>query len=300
MSPKAIGYFIAVARSGSFRRAAEALHVAPSAINRQIRLFERDMGVPLFERSRGRLPLRLTPAGAILLEHARIANSVLDRARSEIEGLKGLRIGTITIGAPETFTQDFLPEFLNRFHERYPGITFRVMVGLPLSLVDQLLRDDIEVALVFNPPVRADLRLAAEIEMPTCIMVTKGHPLAQRRSVRVTDCVPYPLVMPEHGTRARIQYDEILGRAPIRSRSVISTNSYEMMRSAARVGLGIAIVSDYLVTRKRASEYVVVPIKEAKPSVLACCSRTGRRLSVAAEAFIEAMREQFKLLSRKG
>jgi len=299
MSPKAIDYFLAVAGAGSFRRAAETLHVAASAVNRQIRLLEKDIGAPLFERSRGRLPVRLTQPGEILLQHARVANSALDRARSEIEGLKGLRVGTIIIGAPETFTQDFLPEFLKEFHSRYPGIGFRIMVATPLILVEQLLRDEIEVAFVFNPPVRVELRIAAKIDMPTCIMVRKDHPLARRRSVRVSDCAPYPLVMPEYGTRARIQYDEMLGHAAMRPHSVISTNSYEMLRSAARMGLGVAIVSDYLVASRDASEYVVVPIRDSRPSILACCSRTSRRLSVAADAFMEATRERFLEFSRK-
>lgn len=299
MSPRAIRYFLAVAQSGSFRRAADALHVAPSAINRQVRLMERDIGAPLFERSRGRLPLRLTAAGEILLNHARVANSELEHAYSEIEGLKGLRVGTIALGAPETFAHDLLPEFVREFHDRHPGIAFRIMVATPLVLVDQLLRDDIEVALVFNPPLRPELHIAARIELATGIMVRKGHPLAGRRSVRLSDCAPFPLVMPEQGTRARIQYDEMLRRASLRPKSVVSTNSYEMMRSAARVGLGIAIVSDYLATRRRSTEYVVVPIREAQPSVLACCTRTSRRLSTATETFIDAMSEQFRKLQRR-
>src|SRR5687768_16872625 len=144
MSPNAIRYFLAVARTGSFRRAADSLHIAASAVNRQISLLESELGASLFERGRGGNHLKLTSAGEIFLTHARAAAGELEQARAEIEELKGLRTGTIALGAPETFAHDFLPDFLLEFHGRYPRISFNISVASPLALVEQLLQDDIE------------------------------------------------------------------------------------------------------------------------------------------------------------
>jgi DNA-binding transcriptional LysR family regulator len=293
VSSNAIRYFLAVAKAGSFRRAGDQLHVSASAINRQITLLEGDLGAPLFERSRGRNRLKVTSAGEILLGHARAATSALEQARSEIEALKGLRTGTISLGAPETFAHDFLPEFLMQFHKTYPGISYRISVATPLALVEQLIRDDIEIAMVYNPPVRAAIQVVAQMQKPTCIMVRADHPLAKRTSVRLAECAPYPLVMPEYGTRARELYDEILGKAAINPSWVVSTTSYAMLRGLANAGLGAAIVSDYLVRPNRSPNVVFVPIRDCPPMVITCCTRVGRELSVAATAFLDRLREVF-------
>jgi DNA-binding transcriptional LysR family regulator len=102
-----------------------------SAINRQIPLLEDHLGALLFERSRGRNRLRLTAAGEILLARAKEANGAIDQARDEIEALKGLRTGTISLGVPEMFVHHFLPDFLKRFSKEHPGISFKVSVDTP-------------------------------------------------------------------------------------------------------------------------------------------------------------------------
>ncbi len=299
ISSSAIRYFLAVTQAGSFRRAADFLHVSASAIHRQVSLLERELAVPLFERSRGRNQLKVTSAGAILLAHARAATGAFEQARSEIEALKGLRIGTVSLGAPEMFVHDFLPAFLMQFRKAHPGISFRISIAAPKELTEQLMRDDIELAMIYHPPARASIQIAAQIHKPNCIMVRTDHPLAKRSSIRLAECAPYPLVMPEYGTLARELYDEMLAKASIDPDWIITTTSYEMLRSAARAGLGVAIVSDYLVSSTKSSDVALVPIRDCPPAILACCTRTGRNLSVAATAFIERLRERFAALGRK-
>lgn len=299
LSANAIRYFLAVTKAGSFRRAADLLHVSASAINRQVSLLEMDLEAALFERSRGRNRLKLTAAGEILLMHARAATATLEQARVDIEALKGLRIGSISLGVPETFAHDFLPEFLLKFHKLHSNISFKISVATPHMLAEQLMRDDIDIAMIYNPPVRAAITIVAQVQKPTCIMVRKDHPLARRPSIRLAECAPYPLVMPEYGTRARELYDEMLGKASVTPTWIVTTTSYEMLRSMARVGLGAAIVSDYLVSWDRTSDVSFVPIRDCAPSILACCTRTGRELSVAATAFIDSVRELFADLNRR-
>jgi DNA-binding transcriptional LysR family regulator len=299
MSSSAIRYFLAVTQAGSFRRAANLLHVSASAINRQISLLELDLGAALFERSRGRNLLKLTSAGEILLANARIATGALEQARSGIEALKGLRVGTVSLGAPEMFVHHFLPEFLLQFHKAHPGISFRISVGAPNELTEKLIRDDLDLAMIYHPPVRGSIRIAAQVLQPNCVMVRTDHPLAKRSSIRLAECAPYPLVMPEYGTRARELYDAMLANAAVEPSWIVTTTSYEMLRSMARVGLGAAIVSGYL-TGNKPADAVLVPLRDCPPAILACCTRTGRNLSVAATAFVERLREEFVKLGSRG
>src|SRR5205823_1569795 len=89
-----------VARHGSIREAAEELHVAQSALSRQIQKLEQQLGVPLFQRhARG---VELTSAGEIYLRHARSSLRQDERVRSELDALKGLRHGTINLQSIES------------------------------------------------------------------------------------------------------------------------------------------------------------------------------------------------------
>jgi DNA-binding transcriptional LysR family regulator len=296
MNSTALRYFVAVARAGSFRRAADVLHVAASALNRQVSLLEQDLRASLFERGRGRSGLRLMAAGEILMKYARSAMKELDQARAEIEALKGLRTGTVNFGAAETFSRDFLPNFLAEFHRAYPRISFRVTIGLSPQLVRLLVQDEIDLALAFNPPAHYAIELAAKFPMRAYVMVRKDHPLAKRGSVRLADCAEYPIVMPEVDTSVRGFYEEMFARSKIRPSSIITTNSYEMLRSAASVGLGVAIVNRYVTDHGTPRGVAFIPIRDpiVPAQVLACCVHGGRRLSVAAITFLERLKSALR------
>ena len=138
-----VRYFAAVARCGSIREAAEELHVAQSALSRQVQKLEDELGAPLFQRhSRG---VELTSAGEILLGHAQTSLRQVERVRSEVDGLKGLRRGVVHVSAIESLVPHLLPQVIARFNRRHPGIQFAISIegsdrvlaavaGSPLSL----------------------------------------------------------------------------------------------------------------------------------------------------------------------
>jgi DNA-binding transcriptional LysR family regulator len=143
INTSALRYFYEVARCGSFRRAAEKVHVAASAIARQIQLLEDELNVELFER--GRKGVRLTVAGEALIYRVRRMMSELTTARAEIGALRGPYRGHVSLGVNETVAREFISDFLTRFHKSYPGITMTITVGNTVGLVEMLLRSDIEI-----------------------------------------------------------------------------------------------------------------------------------------------------------
>ena len=108
MHAAVLRYFDHVAREGSIRRAAEALNVASSAVNRQILKLEQEIGTPLFERLRS--GVRLTAAGEVLLQHARGTLSDYQRTRLEIAGLSGTVTGHVQIVCLESLVLRFMPQ----------------------------------------------------------------------------------------------------------------------------------------------------------------------------------------------
>ena len=127
--PRLLIYVDAVARHGSIRKAADALNVASSALNRQILDLELDFGAALFERlPRG---VRLTAAGEVFLAYARQAISELKAVESQVEQLRGLIRGQVGIAAVESVAGELLPAVITQFHAKHPNVRFNVRIGAP-------------------------------------------------------------------------------------------------------------------------------------------------------------------------
>ena len=110
-------YVDEVARTGSIRRAAAKLHVTASAVNRRIMDLEVELGAPLFERrARG---VRLTAAGEVFVRYVREQGAGLERTRSHIEDLRGLRRGTVRIACSQALGFDFMPRMIAEFRRRH-------------------------------------------------------------------------------------------------------------------------------------------------------------------------------------
>ncbi len=292
ISATGVRYFAEVTRRGSFRAAAEHLAVAASAISRQVALLEEQLGAPLFERSRGRSALRLTAAGEILMQYARSVDNEMQRVQSEIEALRGLRKGHVRVGIPESFTRDFFPAFLAGFSRQFPRITFQVeMAGTP-RLLDLVVAGELDATLSFNPPPMADIKHVFERTLPTCVLVPRGHPLAERPSVRLSDCAEYGMALPDLATSAKRVYDEMFAKAKIRPHALLVSNSYELLRGAAMHGMGIAILNPHLNEKNSArATYRYVPIRDprVKPQRFTVSVQHGRSLPIAAATFVDSL-----------
>ncbi len=296
ISAPSLRYFSEVTRCGSFRAAAEHLFVAPSAISRQIAALEEELGAPLLERGRGRTALRLTSAGEILLQHVRSMENEMQRVRSDIEALKGMRKGEIRFGIPETFARDFMPECLARFNRLYPRITYYVHVAGSPRLLQMVAADELDAALSFNPPPMADITHLYERLLPTSVLVSEEHPLAKREFVRLSDCAEYGMALPDSSISAHRIYGEMFAKAKIRPRPVLVSNSYELMRSASAAGLSLTLVNEHLTygsARKAGYRYVPVRDARVKPQRFTLCRRSGRNLPIAALTFIEHLQREF-------
>lgn len=291
-------YFAEVVRAGSIRAAAERLYVAASAISRQITLLEEELGAPLLERGRGRTVLRLTAAGELLLRHARHLDHELDRVRSEIEALKGLRKGHVRLGVIETFVREVIPGLLQRFNERYPGVTYQVEVGPTTRLIELVGRDELDVAAIFNPPPSLRVKHVYERILETCVLVANHHPLAQHESLKLSDCEPYGLAMPDDTISAKRDQDEMFARARIQPRKVLVTNSYELMRSVAQTGMAITLVNARPGDSANMPGFRYIPLKgpRVKHQRMTLCTCEGRTPSPIAAVFIEAMKKEFEEL----
>jgi len=232
--------FVAVARERSFSRAAEKLFRTQPAVSQAVRLLEDEIGERLFVR-RGRI-VALTRAGRILLEHADAAFGTLAKAVAEIEALRELRTGEVTIAASDTTTCYFLPPILKVFRNAYPEVELRIL-NRPSPLAgEQVAAREADLGIVTLPltnPRLASEALAVREDVAIC---GRDHPLARRRRISLADLAAYPLLLLDRGSNTRTFIDGQLRRGNMNPTVAMELGSIEVIKKLVQLGFGVSIV----------------------------------------------------------
>jgi DNA-binding transcriptional LysR family regulator len=221
-------YVDEVARTGSIRKAADHLNVTASAVNRRIMDLEDELGAPLFERRpRG---VRLTAAGEVFVHYVREQDSDVERMKSQIEDLKGLRRGTVRIACSQALALDFLPRQIAAFRTRHPLVAFDVKVLDHEQAMAALAAYEVDLVLVFRPPFLPNFQPLMSLEQRIVAVMSKAHPLAGRRTVRLRDCAQHPVALPERSLGGRQLLDEVSARSGLVFTVAAESNSFELLR----------------------------------------------------------------------
>ncbi|MFO0293447.1 MAG: LysR family transcriptional regulator [Rhodospirillales bacterium] len=238
MHTAALRYIAEVARRGSVRKAAAALNVAASAIDRQLLKIEASLGTPLFDRTPG--GMRPTPAGAILLRH--VADTLLDfeRVRAEIDDLRGIKTGNVAIAAVDSLLVEFLPRMLDRLRADFPAVSFSVNAAEPAGIAGLVAGGEIDLGFTFVGPPPPGTAWLAAVPAPLGVVMPAAHPLARRRSLRLEDLRGHPVVLPTGPLPRTMDVDP--GFAAFRevARARLVSNSIALLKHAIRAGAGIS------------------------------------------------------------
>jgi DNA-binding transcriptional LysR family regulator len=230
--PRIFTYVDAVARHGSIRKAAEALHVVSSALNRRILDLEDELGSALFERMpRG---VRPTAAGELFLGFVRRSMCELEQVGAQIEALKGGVSGKVRVGVAESMTGHILPRAVAEFQHAHPKVCFHVWVDGPRGLTDALLSDAADMILTHDSSDHPAVQPLARARQTMCALVALDHPLASRTNLMLADCLDYPLAMPDASLAARHLLDRALEAKAFRFTPALVSNSIELTKIFAR------------------------------------------------------------------
>jgi DNA-binding transcriptional LysR family regulator len=290
-------YFTSVARHGSIREAAEELHVAQSALSRQIQKLEQELGVPLFQRhARG---VELTSAGEIFLRHARSSLRQDERVRSELDALKGLRTGTVNIQAIESLVPSVLPQVILGFSARHPGISFNVTVDRT-DLILAAVRDGrTDIGLVFYPTIESDLVSVFKMREPLVALMSPRHPLAKKTKLSLAEAIGYPIALPLKNSGSRVLLDIACKAAGIYMKPVLETNSIQLRVNFVHLNNGITFHSrlaaaDSLTT----GNVVAVPIRDriVNTATVDVITHASRQLPLVAEEFLRFLQGELQNL----
>lgn len=240
MELRHLRYFIALAGSLNFTRAAERVHVTQSTLSHQIRQLEDELGKPLFERSGKRV--MLTEAGDQFLHYAQRALQEID------QGLGALRqntlelTGHLRIGSTHTFNLSFIPDCIASFHQRYPGIRISVEELAADTIVQRLHDRQLDIGIAYRPAEPLELQFEPLYNEEMVLVVGPGHLLARRKRVRMVELHGQAMVLLPRSFTTRLMLDECFQACGAEPHVLVEMNTLApMMDVVAKTALAAIV-----------------------------------------------------------
>src|ERR1700730_1944387 len=287
-------YVDAVARVGSIRKAAEQLNLASSALNRRILDMEEELGVALFER--GSQGVRLTTAGELFVSYIRRTAKDLARVQSDIKGLHGLHQGIVRIATIEAAAHSLLADELVSFRKKYPKITYAVSVVSADQVVAAVIAGESDVGITFNQKPNFHFRVVGKVHQRLCALMAPDHPLANRKSLRLSDCISYPLAIPVQMLGGRRLLDAAMVQSGLMVDPALEADNFEVMKQFVSTTGGIALEIEIGASLDvAAGRLVAIPLGDRHlGGFLALGTRLNPGLPGSAALFCERLTSRFE------
>ena len=288
-------YINAVSKAGSIRKAAKTLAITSTALNRRILAMEEELGVPIFERlARG---VRLTTAGEILIHHFREQLTDMERVKSQIADLTGERRGHISIACSQALLSFFLPEQIALYRKEHPAVTFSVLLRDRAAAEQALTNFSADLLLVFEPIRLFEFQTLLNIRQTLHAVMAKDHPLAASESLRLRECLQFPLALPTEEFGVRQLLEAAIRRTSLSLDPVVVSDSFEFLRSHTIAENIIAFQIPIGLPRNDDNSKIVsrpVAAQDVPAGLLYFGQLRGRTMPVAAARFAHQMLEHFQ------
>ncbi len=285
--------FLAVARAGSFRRAAEALHLSQPALSQHVAELERELGARLFDRL-GR-SVALTEAGRLVEDHALRLFTTLASTREAVTELGGLKRGSLVVGASTTPGIYVLPAVIASFQQRYPGISLSLQIANSAVTESRIRANELDLGIVGGHALRpGEECLAAGLLDELVLIVPPKHPWAGRREVVPALLASQRLLMREEGSATRQLTERALQQSGLRFATYMELGHTEAIKQSVIAGLGVALVSVHAIRGEvTTGRLCAVRIKGLRVRRhFHVIHNEARTVSTSARAFIELLQAQ--------
>lgn len=286
----ALRYFLEVVRHGSINRASRELHVAPSAVSRQISRLETELNTQLFERHP--MGMRLSPSGELLAVHARKATLEASRVIDEITGLEGIQKGTVHIACIEGLASYMLPHVISEFRRKYHGINFELTVCPSAEVTLKVKQGLVDIGIGIAPVPEKDIKIEARINAPIYAIMNSEHPLAAKKHITLSQLRHESLALPTGETTVRQLFDVSCARQGLLIEPVMTCNNVNSLIQFAACGGGITMFGEITIRHLNpGSQLTALPIRDRELSMRSfeVQTMTGRTLPKGVAAFLETL-----------
>ncbi|HEX6594063.1 MAG TPA: LysR family transcriptional regulator [Bacillota bacterium] len=298
MELRQIKYFIEVARREHMTEAAQALHVAQSAVSRQIFNLEEELGVDLFIRE-GR-NVRLTPIGRVFLKHMEKAMRVIDHATRVLEEYTDPDRGTIHIGFTSSLASYILPTAISQFRDEYPDVKFQLHHGSSNELEEAVIKGDMNMALVGPVPMEVK-KLQGSILFTENIvaLLPADHPLSQSHSIRLRDLQNESFILFPTGFVLRNMILTMCQQVGFEPTVAFEGEDVDTIKGLVSAGLGVSLIPESTLVDNIPRGTVKIPITQPNVTrTVGVITPVERELLPTERLFYDFLLEFFKRLEQ--
>lgn len=291
-----IQYFIEVAKREHVTEAAIALHVAQSAVSRQIFNLESELGITLFIRE-GR-NVKLTPIGKMFLEQMERAMRIIDNAKREVEEFLEPEKGTVWIGFPSSLANYTLPTVISAFRERYPHVNFQLHQGSYRHLIDSVIKGGINMALL-GPLPKYEKKVKGEVLFTEnfVALLPLNHPLAKSKVIHLSQLQDDSFVLFPNGFVIREMIVEACRQLGFSPKVSFEGEDIDAIKGLVSAGLGVTLIPEITLVDSVPRSAVVIPVIEPKVTrSVGVIIPSERELLPTERLFYKFLREFFSML----
>ena len=276
----------AIARHGSFTRAAEELELTQPTVSQQIKRLTQTIGLPLFEQLGKQI--YLTAAGTQVLAASATISEKFAELEIAIDELKGLKQGRINLVASTT-AKYFVPRLLGTFRRKHPEIELALHITNQEGVLARLARNQDDLYFTGRPPSDLDIELRPILENPLVVVAPSNHPLAGKTNIALKELATEPFIFREAGSGTRAVVEHFLVENRVAVDVVIELSSNEAIKQAIAGGLGISVLSQHSLDLEAQNGLLTILNVEGFPIQRHwyVIYPTGKQLSVAAQTFLD-------------
>lgn len=284
--------FHTVVQSGSFSKAAKVLLLTQPAVSQHMQDLESSLGVVLFVRSsRG---VKLTEPGEILHDYTKSILDLVAQAENKLAETRAHLQGLLQVGATPGAGTYLLPNWLQAFKLRHPGISVSIRTDTTQSLAEALQAGRLDLAIVEGElPEGANLRVQDLRPIELCVVVHPAHPWHARAAIHLQELAGQPFITRPAGSQTRSWVDQIFQTGGITANIIAEFDQPEGIKQAVAAGMGITILPDWAVAQERSDGKLFTLLISGTPlqRTLKLLQASGKVQKPPALAFIKLLGE---------
>lgn len=257
--------FYHVATSLSFSEASKQLYISQSAVSQSIKTLEKKLEQPLFIRSTKRV--QLTPAGKVLLKHIEPAINLIRRGETQLFDAGSLGLGQLHIGASDTICRYFLVPYLKQFHKKFPNVPIKVTNATSPGCVELLTQGKVDLIVTNFPNSNLNHSYIRKIvcSFTDVFIANPAHFHLKQQEISFAELRQYPILTLDRKSTTSEFLHNLFLQHQLELIPQVELSSNDLLIDLARIGLGIAFIPDYCLTRE-SGELFIVKTKETLPS----------------------------------
>lgn len=282
--------FLAVIETGSFRRAAEIVHLSQPAVTAHVQQLEVTLGIALLDRTTRRI--RITPAGERFRTRSEHALAELNAVTAELRDEAAIQHGRVLVACVPTIASSLLPETLARFSAKYPKINVRIHDVVSADILVQLVQELVGIGIGPRPLGRSDFTFRQVTKDPYVAVVAHNHPWVSRKSVSLRDLATAPFLTMLRGSNVRTTLEDAMRAQQLTFKPIYEVQHHYTLGGMVEAGLGVTALPSMAVSMLSQPLLRTVPIR--RPVILrevGILTLRGKQLSPADQAFVTEFEE---------